>query len=103
MFAWLSRVGFALDSLLNVALLDGEIGETISEHAAMSAHAGKRWACVLCRALNVLVQRKHCDKVLSGQPTTGVPALRSFGLLILLCAAIAYAWGFAEGFVASLF
>lgn len=56
--------GEALDQFLNVVLLDGDVGETISMHAAKSAEVPKVWACVLCRWLSWTVETNHCDKTL---------------------------------------
>lgn len=52
-------------------LTGGEPGQTLSMRAALGARAGIwRW-CVLCRLLDVLVQRNHCAETLG--PSAVVP------------------------------
>jgi hypothetical protein len=52
------------DVTANVVVCGGPPGETVSMHAALGARAGVwRW-CVLCRLLEWLVQRGHCEKTL---------------------------------------
>ncbi len=59
------------DVLANVAT-DGEAGETVSMRAALGERKGLwRW-CVMCRLLDVFVQRNHCEQTLD--PTAVVPA-----------------------------
>lgn len=59
------------DVSANVAL-GGEVDQTLSMRAALGQRAGIwRW-CVLCRLLDVLVQRNHCAETLD--PAAVVPA-----------------------------
>ncbi|CAJ6114038.1 Uncharacterised protein [Burkholderia pseudomallei] len=44
-------------------LAGGSPNETISERAAKARNAGRRWGCVLCRALD-RISRGHCDNAL---------------------------------------
>ncbi len=59
--AWGWRVLLALDQLANVVLLNGDEDETISSNAGKSARRGLRWACVLCRILD-LADPGHCER-----------------------------------------
>jgi hypothetical protein len=52
----------------------------VSIHAAQARHA--RWARVLCWILGKIVQRDHCDLVLTSAPTPAGAAARA-GALIL--------------------
>ena len=54
------RIAVGFDQLGNVAL-NGSEDETISSRAARARDSGKRWACVLCRALDWL-DNNHCNK-----------------------------------------
>ncbi|HBD36756.1 MULTISPECIES: hypothetical protein [unclassified Cupriavidus] len=47
-----------LDEGLNV-LTGGDANETMSSRAGKGMREGKRWACLLCRFLD-LFQRDHC-------------------------------------------
>lgn len=47
-----------LDEGLNV-LTGGDANETMSSRAGKGMQKGKRWACVLCRFLDIF-QRDHC-------------------------------------------
>jgi hypothetical protein len=49
-----------LDRALNVAW-GGSSDETLSSRAGKRMKEGKRWACVLCKLLNLL-QEDHCLK-----------------------------------------
>lgn len=49
-----------LDEGFNV-LTGGDANETLSSRAGKAQRAGKRWACVLCRGLD-LIQRDHCKR-----------------------------------------
>lgn len=66
--SYIWKAGEALNQFLNVTLLNGDVGETISYHTASSASQGKPWACVLCRWLALTVERNHCVKSLYGTP-----------------------------------
>jgi hypothetical protein len=59
---WL-RLLLALDQLANVAVLNGDEDETISSNAGKSMARGKRWACILCRLLD-LFESDHCAKAI---------------------------------------
>jgi hypothetical protein len=65
---YLWRIGEALDQFLNVALLGGDVGETISYHAASKVDPPRRkqWACALCEWLSLTVEKDHCIKTLHG-------------------------------------
>jgi phosphatidylglycerophosphate synthase len=66
--SYLWRAGEALDQFLNVVLFDGDVGETISYHAAskVAPPRRKRWACFLCVWLSMTVEKAHCIKTLHG-------------------------------------
>jgi hypothetical protein len=49
-----------LDRALNVAA-GGASDETMSSRAGKGMKEGKRWACVLCKFLNIF-QKDHCLK-----------------------------------------
>lgn len=51
---------YCVDCLAN-ALTGGDPRETISSRAGKALANGRRWACVLCRFLNVF-QKDHCIK-----------------------------------------
>lgn len=48
------------DQGLNV-LTCGDSLETLSSRAGKSQREGKRWACILCRALD-FIQKDHCAR-----------------------------------------
>lgn len=50
----------AVDQFGN-ALFAGDPDETISSRAGKAMREGKRWGCILCRALNWF-ERDHCAK-----------------------------------------
>lgn len=68
---WFWNQLIALDQTVN-ALLGGDPDETISSRAGKAQGEGKRWACVLCRLLNVF-DRDHCVK--SIEPDEGGSAV----------------------------
>ncbi len=91
--SYAGRCGEELDRLLNVALLDGSVGETVSHHAATAEKAGKRWACLLCAWLSRTVEKDHCAKTLAGEsisPRAGV--LAGLQLLAVALALSGAAW-----------
>lgn len=49
-----------LDEGLNV-LTGGDANETMSSRAGKGRREGKRWACMLCRFLDIL-QTNHCER-----------------------------------------
>lgn len=49
-----------LDEGINV-LTGGDANETLSSRAGKGAKEGKRWACLLCRFLD-LIQKDHCAR-----------------------------------------
>lgn len=49
-----------IDEGLNV-LTGGDANETMSSRAGKGVKEGKRWACVLCRFLD-LIQKDHCAR-----------------------------------------
>jgi hypothetical protein len=71
------RVGIAIDEALNVLFFDGQPDETISLHAADAQRAGRRWGCVLCKILSVIVERDHCAKQFLPGTTAPTAALRA--------------------------
>ena len=77
------RVGEALDIFLNVLLLRGRAGQTISLHAAEDAPR-ERWACWLCRWLSLTVERDHCAKTLAGESISERGGLLAGGQLIVV-------------------
>ncbi|WP_428485936.1 hypothetical protein [Rhodopila sp.] len=81
--AWTARLGLAADRLLNVVLFNGDDTWTVSLHAAVARVEGRRWGCIVCGLLGVLIQRRHCALTLdpNTQESTGA-AIRA-GLLIL--------------------
>ncbi len=59
-----------LDEGLNV-LTFGDANETLSSRAGKAQQKGRRWACVLCRFLDIF-QKDHCQ--LSINPDDGANA-----------------------------
>ncbi|PXX41072.1 MULTISPECIES: hypothetical protein [Burkholderia] len=45
-------------------IFGGSPNETVSERAAKARNAGRKWGCVLCRALN-WINPGHCDNALA--------------------------------------
>jgi hypothetical protein len=60
---YLLNLAILLDEAANT-LAGGSPNETISERAAKARNAGRRWGCVLCRALN-WINPGHCDNALT--------------------------------------
>jgi hypothetical protein len=60
---YLLNLAILLDEAANT-LAGGSPNETISERAAKARNSGRRWGCVLCRALN-WINPGHCDNALS--------------------------------------
>jgi hypothetical protein len=60
---YLLNLAILLDEAANT-LVGGSPNETISERAAKARNAGRRWGCVLCRALN-WINPGHCDNALA--------------------------------------
>jgi hypothetical protein len=54
------KVAISNDQTLNAAL-HGDEDETISSRAGKAAREGKRWACALCAALD-LIDPGHCER-----------------------------------------
>lgn len=81
---YIQRIGLAVDELLNVIWFSGRPDQTISVHAALEQRKGTRWACVLCKILDVLVERDHCPKQFTEGPTGIVAGIRSILALIVL-------------------
>lgn len=88
---WLRRFGMALDRLLNVVGSNGSPDETISIHAAHE-RKDKLWACVMCKWLGLTVEKNHCDKVLTGEPTAPAAGLRALLQLVAVATVIAGVW-----------
>lgn len=74
----LLQFGILEDEGLDVLAFDGKADMTVSTHAALAARAGKRWGCVLCAVLSVLVQHDHCEKTLTDAPLSTFDCLRAF-------------------------
>lgn len=89
---YVGRVGEELDRFLNVLLLGGQIGETISLHAATQAAAGDRWACVLCKWLHWTVERDHCPKTLTNTSTPIAAGLRAGAQLVAVATVVSVAY-----------
>ena len=81
----LATAGIALDVAESEAT-GGPEGLTISMRCARAQAAGKRWGCIACRALDVLVARGHCTATLAGQPVSALAMARA---LIWLLAPVA--------------
>ncbi|MVZ85635.1 hypothetical protein GPZ74_16750 [Burkholderia pseudomallei] len=60
---YLLNFAVLLDEAVNT-IFGGSPDETISERAAKARNAGRRWGCVLCRALD-RISRGHCDNALT--------------------------------------
>lgn len=85
--SYLRKVGVALDEFLNVLVLDGNVGDTISLHAAQQADNKKEWACLLCKWLSLTVEKNHCEKTLANEPTKAAAAIKA-GLQLLAVASV---------------
>lgn len=82
----IQRIMEAYDTFLNnVYLPHPRLGQTISYNSAVSKDKGEKWACVLCRILDVLIQQGHCTSVRQKQ-TTPVTALIRAGVALLFVA-----------------
>lgn len=57
---YITNVAVSVDYLIN-ALIGGEPGETLTQHAARSMRKGKRWGCVLCWLLDK-IDTGHCRR-----------------------------------------
>lgn len=66
---------------------------TISVWCAKAQAKGKRWGCICCKALSILVQHDHCKKQLSGVPMTWLNYIRAFVCLLIPVGLLA--WGIA--------
>jgi hypothetical protein len=84
------RIGVAIDESLNVIFFNGQPNETISGHAAVAQQDGKRWACVLCKILDVVIEPNHCANQFNSTPTGALVALRS---VVALCALLLPLYG----------
>ena len=80
---YIQRIGLAVDELFNVIWFNGRPDQTISLHAALDQRKGKRWACILCRILDVMVEHNHCANQFIEGPTGTAAAIRS---ILALCA-----------------
>lgn len=103
MRAYLTRVGTALDVLLNCALLNGDTDETISEHAALAQQRRERWGCWLCWWLSLTVERAHCPRVLAGKSEHPAAAVRAGVQLLIVAAALWFAAHLLLHLAASIF
>ena len=59
------------DVTVDVVVLGGAVGETVSHRVAVAAQQGIWWGCWSCRALDYLVQWHHCQATLD--PNATVP------------------------------
>ena len=91
--AILTRDGTDLDVTENT-VLDGSPRQTISMRCAIAEHQGKRWGCVACALLSVLVQRRHCTRQLIGLPMTTWNYLRA--VVALIAVPVALIWAAVE-------
>lgn len=82
LWAALKNEGMALDETEG-AILGAPKGYKISMWWAKEARQGKRWACIGCRLLSILVQKDHCEKQLAGKPMTTLSYLRAFACLLV--------------------
>ena len=89
----LTRDGTDLDVTEN-AVLDGAARQTISMRCAIAQQAGRRWGCVACWLLGVLVQRRHCTRQLIGLPMTPWNYLRA--VVALIAVPVALIWAAVE-------
>ncbi len=94
---WLKQFGILEDEALNVVVLDGEAGQTVSIHAADDQKTA-RWAAILCAILSFVVQHDHCADQRNGIPMTTwsyVRAAIAINAVLLVIGAILYAaWSF---------
>lgn len=91
---YLRNVTLALDRLLNVVFLHGIPEETVSVASAKARNNGKRWACILCKWFDYTIERDHCTKSLSDEPTPLHAGVRALIQLILVTLVIHYALRF---------
>ena len=59
--------------------------------AAVRRAEGARWACALCRVLDVLVERDHCTKTLDPAEIELPAALRAGAALLALLGLLIWA------------
>lgn len=102
MRAYLTRVGTALDVLLNCVLLNGDVDQTISEHAARAQQRGARWGCCLCWWLSRTIEAAHCHRVLAGKSEHPAAAVRAGVQLLLVATALWFAAHLVLHFAASI-
>lgn len=58
---YFARCGWIFDVAINV-LTGGLTNETVSMRVAEAARDGGPYACLVCRALDFLVQERHCER-----------------------------------------
>lgn len=80
--------GTALDRT-EAALIGAPDGETISLYAAIEARHGVLLARVTCVLLSILVQWRHCQKQIAGEPMRPLNYARA---AVCLMAPIALLW-----------
>lgn len=78
------RIGVAVDETVNVVVFNGQPDETISQHAAVAQRDGKRWGCILCGILNIIIEPHHCANQFEPGTTTPLVAFRSALAMSLL-------------------
>lgn len=85
------RVGTEFDVMINV-LTGGDLDQTVSLRAALAQRSGKRWGCLMCRALSAIVQRDHCqDQFTNTQAPWTVYVRAGIAFAIPIAAAFAIA------------
>lgn len=84
------QFGVLADEGLNTET-GGDASQTLSVRTALAAERKERWACILCKALGVVVQREHCEKQLDGAPMhplnyirAGIAIAAAYGMQIVL-------------------
>ncbi len=87
MLAYFKTIGLQFDELL-CAILFGVMNTTISMHVALEMQAGKKWACLFCDLLSLLVQRNHCQDQLDNVPMSTGNYIRAFIALLVLAVII---------------
>lgn len=71
------QIGLMEDETLNTIYFDGRANQTLSLHAALAAKKGKRWGCILCKILNILVEKDHCLNTLLNKPMSALDLVKA--------------------------
>ena len=75
---------YAYDRALAVLFFHALSGETVSTMAGRGQAAGKPWACVFCKLLDIVVERGHCAKSITVDGTTNGLAAARAGIALLV-------------------